>query len=118
MRVLATGLATYPDVTVVYGPSERDPESATHVTNPKVVVEVLSPGTEAYDRGEKLEHYKQIPALNAVVLVDYRTERLDLWSREGGVWSCARFGAGAVVPLEAIHCTLAIDDIYNAARQA
>ena len=58
VRVLATGLATYPDVTVICGKSERDPDSPTHVTNPKVVVEVLSPGTEDYDRGEKLQHYQ------------------------------------------------------------
>jgi hypothetical protein len=41
VRVLATGLATYPDVTVVYGPSERDPQSPSHVTNPTMLVEVL-----------------------------------------------------------------------------
>lgn len=56
VRILATGLATYPDVTVIGGASERDPESPSHVVNPKVVVEVLSPSTEAYDRTEKLQH--------------------------------------------------------------
>ena len=60
IRVAATGLATYPDVTVVCGRSERDPANEVTVVNPRVVVEVLSPGTEDYDRGEKLEHYKQI----------------------------------------------------------
>src|SRR6478609_2292974 len=74
LRVLATGLATYPDVTVICGPSVRDPESPSHVTNPKLVVEVLSPGTEDYDRNEKLEHYKSIPSLSAIVLVEHRSE--------------------------------------------
>src|SRR3990172_3361666 len=46
VRILATGLATYPDVTVVCGPIERDPESPTTVVNPTLVVEVLSDGTE------------------------------------------------------------------------
>ena len=118
VRVLATGLATYPDVTVICGPSVRDPESATHVTNPKLVVEVLSPGTEDYDRGEKLEHYKQVPSLSGVVLVDYRSELLELWARNGDSWSYARFGAGEQVPLHAIHCTLAVDAVYSAARGA
>ncbi len=63
VRILVTGLATYPDVTVVCGASERDPHSPTHVVNPKVVVEVLSPSTEAYDRTEKLQHYQQVPSL-------------------------------------------------------
>ena len=118
VRVLATGLATYPDVTVICGPSVRDPESATHVTNPKLVVEVLSPGTGDYDRGEKLEHYKQIPSLSAVVLVDHRAELVELWTRTGEAWSLTRFGAGEQVPLPAIQCTLAVDTVYRAARDA
>jgi Uma2 family endonuclease len=56
IRVLATGLATYPDAAVICGEPERDPSSPTHVTNPTVVVEVLSTSTEEYDRGEKREH--------------------------------------------------------------
>jgi Uma2 family endonuclease len=55
VRVLATGLVTYPDVTVVCGPYETDPDSPTTITNPRVVVEVTSDSTEEYDRGEKLE---------------------------------------------------------------
>jgi len=72
VRVLATGLATYPDASVICGPTERDLEKKTNVTNPCVLVEVTSDGTEDYDRGEKLEHYKQIPALRAVVLISHR----------------------------------------------
>jgi Uma2 family endonuclease len=53
IRVLATGLASYPDVAVVCGPAETDPESADTVVNPTAVVEVLSPGTIDYDLGEK-----------------------------------------------------------------
>ena len=72
VRVLATGLSTYPDVTVICGPSARHPESASHATNPKVIVEVLTPGTEDYDRNERLEHHKRIPNLCAVALVKHR----------------------------------------------
>lgn len=50
IRIPKTGLATYADAAVVFGPLERDPESTTHVTNPTVIVEVLSPSTEEYDR--------------------------------------------------------------------
>jgi Uma2 family endonuclease len=63
LRVLETGLATYADASVVCGDISRDPNSPTHVTNPAVVVEVLSPSTEHYDRGEKREHYQRIPSL-------------------------------------------------------
>jgi Uma2 family endonuclease len=118
VRVLATGLATYPDVTVIGGPSLRDPQSATHVTNPKLIVEVLSDGTAEYDRGEKLQHYQQIPSLAAVVLVDHRSPRIELWSRGEESWSCTPFGAGEVMPLDAIQCSLPVDVVYAAAREA
>jgi Uma2 family endonuclease len=55
--VLETGLATYADASVMCGAPERDPASPTHVTNPTMVVEVTSPSTEEYDRGEKRQHY-------------------------------------------------------------
>src|SRR5688572_5973263 len=60
VRALATGLATYADVTVVCGPVELDPEDADTVTNPTVLVAVTSPTSEKRDRGDKLEHYKTI----------------------------------------------------------
>ena len=118
LRVVATGLATYPDVTVVCGPSERDPGSRTHVTNPKVLVEVLSRATAEYDRGEKLDHYRQIPSLEAVVLVDHAATCIDLWTREAEGWASRRFSAGEVVPLGAIGCEIAVDAVYAAARDA
>jgi len=78
VRVLATGLATYPDVTVVCGALERDPESRTTVVNPTVVVEVPSDGTEEYDRVEKLDHYRQAPSLREYVLGSHCEPRLEL----------------------------------------
>ena len=118
VRVLATGLATYPDVTVVCGPSERDPESASHVTNPKLVVEVLSRSTAEYDRGEKLIHYQRIPSLASVVLVDRENSHIEVWTRRAATWEYTRFGAGAVVNLEALGCTLSVDEVLAAARDA
>jgi Uma2 family endonuclease len=58
IRVRATGLATYPDVSVICGQVELDPSDPRRHTavNPRLLVEVLSPSTEDYDRGEKLEH--------------------------------------------------------------
>ncbi len=61
IRVLATGLGTYPDVSVVCGQLELDPDDPRHqtVTNPKVLFEVVSDSTEKYDRGEKLDQYRK-----------------------------------------------------------
>jgi Uma2 family endonuclease len=117
VRILATGLATYPDVTVVCGATERDPESPTHVTNPRIVVEVLSEGTEEYDRGEKLTHYQQAPSIAAVVLVSHRERRIDLWKREGGKWRVDAYAAGAVAELPGIDCALEVDAVYDAAQE-
>jgi Uma2 family endonuclease len=118
VRVLATGLSTYPDVSVVCGRSERDPESPTHITNPCVLVEVLSPATAEYDRGEKLQHYQCIPSLRAVVLVDYQSTRIEVWRRNGEQWQQETHGAGELVPLEEIDCALPMDEVYAAARDA
>src|SRR5687768_4159928 len=56
----ATGLYTYPDVSVICGPLELTSGPLDTVTNPTVLVEVLSPSTEAYDRGKKFQHYRAI----------------------------------------------------------
>jgi Uma2 family endonuclease len=69
IRVRETGLATYPDVSVICERFEKDPEDLKGNTavNSRVIVEVLSPSTEAYDRGEKLVHYQRISSLEEVV---------------------------------------------------
>jgi Uma2 family endonuclease len=118
VRILATGLATYPDVAVICGKSERDPESATHVTNPKVIIEVLSPGTQEYDRGEKRQHYQQVPSLEAIVLVDHRSPLVELWTRRDDAWIKAQYGVGQTVAINAVDCELSVDLIYAAARDA
>jgi Uma2 family endonuclease len=64
---MPTGLATYPDVTVVSGSSERDKDDPQAVTNPTLIVEVLSRSTEEYDRGDKFEHYKSLESLQQYV---------------------------------------------------
>lgn len=118
VRVLATGLATYPDVTVVCGPLERDPESRTTAVNPILVAEVLSDSTEDYDRGEKLEHYKRIPSLRECVLVSHREPRVEVWKRgDGDGWSREEAGAGARIRLESLGGEVAVDDIYRGGLQ-
>jgi Uma2 family endonuclease len=117
VRVIETGLATYPDVTVVCGPWQRDPENAQTVVNPVVLIEVLSPSTEAYDRGEKLEHYRRIPSLRAVVLVAHDRRELEVWSRaDEGRWDRALVTAGQTAAL-GLGCTLNVDAVYDDARE-
>jgi Uma2 family endonuclease len=114
--IRAADVATYADVTVVCDPIERDPESPTHVTNPRAVFEVLSPATERYDREQKRLYYQQLPALREYVLVAQDRRRVELWRREeGDVWHHSVHDAGAHVTLESIAHTFAVDDLYDAA---
>lgn len=111
IRVLETGLTTYPDVSVVCGKPEVDPESDHVILNPALIVEVLSPSTEEWDRGGKLEHYRLVPSLQEVVLVAHHRRSLVIWRRDGEAWSRDEITSG-VATLSAIGCTLAIDDVY------
>jgi Uma2 family endonuclease len=115
VRVLATGLATYPDAAVICGEAERDPESPTHVTNPTVLFEVTSPGTEAYDRSEKREHYQQIDSLRELVIVSQRERQVEVWRRTADGWSNDIAGAGQTFDLPSIDGRLAVDDLYATA---
>ena len=116
VRVLATGLATYPDLTLVCGPRELDPEDANTVTNPTLIVEVLNPSTEEYDRGEKLEHYQRIPSLRQVVLVSQTPPRLEVWTREGDAWTHREAREGDVAELDSIGGRVDVRELYDASR--
>lgn len=81
LRVPATGLAAYPDLSVVYGKLEIDPEHRNTITNPVVLVEVLSNSTEDYDRQDKFMHYRRLPSLKDYLLVDQREPRIERYQR-------------------------------------
>ena len=116
LRVVATGLATYPDAAIVCGEPARDPASPTHVTNPKVVVEVLGASTEEYDRGEKREHYQQIASLREFVLVAQDRRRIEVFARsETGAWSLEVAAAGEVVRLPSLDLSFPTDELYQLA---
>ena len=111
-----TGLATYPDVTVICGPRERDREDDQAVTNPTLIVEVLSRSTEEYDRGDKFEHYKSIRSLRQYVLVSHLEPHVEIWTRgHGDVWIPAHAGEGDVAQLTAIGARLDVRELYEAA---
>jgi Uma2 family endonuclease len=115
VRVRETGLATYPDVAVICGAIELDPDDPKKQTaiNPRVVVEVLSPSTEDYDRGEKLGHYKRIPSLAEVVLIAHDRHEIEIVRREAdGSWSREIAREDGVAHLISIHCLLPVQDIY------
>lgn len=116
VRVRATGLGTYPDVSVVCGALERDPDDPRQhtVLNPKVVIEVLSPSTEEYDRGEKLAHYKQVPSLDEIVLVAHDEPRLEVWRRrDGDRWTVDVARETGAAHLASLQLDLPLGEIYR-----
>jgi Uma2 family endonuclease len=113
IRVQATGLATYPDVSVICDRAEMDPLDPRRHTaiNPKLLAEVLSPSTEEYDCGEKLSHYQQIPSLEEVLLVHHDARKVTVWRRQGGGWTSSVHVEGAISL--ALGCELSLDTIYR-----
>jgi Uma2 family endonuclease len=113
VRISDTGLETYPDVTVVCGRAEVDPEDPNAIHNPIVLVEVTSPSTEDYDRGEKVEHYKRIASLREIVIVSHRERLVEVLRREdGGAWSRHEARVGETVRLVSLGCELPVDEVY------
>ncbi|HET9934098.1 MAG TPA: Uma2 family endonuclease [Polyangiaceae bacterium] len=113
IRVQATGFAGYPDVSVVCAKLMHDPEDANTVVNPAVVVEILSPSTEHYDRGEKLRQYQLIPSLAHIVFVSHDSHRIEVVTRRDGAWSSTTAGPGGRASLSAIGCELDVDELYR-----
>lgn len=114
LRVLATGRATWPDASVVCGPVARDPEDPDAMTNPVVIVEVLSDATERDDRGEKFHHYRRIASLRHYVLVSQHEARVEVLTRvEGGRWELAVAEAGETFALDALGGAVAVDAVYR-----
>ena len=112
LRVAASGNAYYPDASVVCGTLDADPSDALSITNPTVVVEVLSPSTAAYDTGEKLTDYQRIASLQHVVVVHQETQRVEVHTRSGSEFSVATFGPGEDARLAELDITVSVDELY------
>jgi Uma2 family endonuclease len=115
VRVSATGLYTYPDIVVVCGAPQLLDGRRDTLLNPTLIVEVLSPSTEAYDRGRKFEHYQSIDSLRQYLLVASERIHADLFTRQSdGLWLLKAFGsAGEIIELDSIGCRLALSDSYE-----
>ena len=116
---LAVGLASgeeyvHPDTTVVCGPPARHPRDSTVLVNPTAVFEVTSPSTEGYDRGEKLEKYRQIPSLQTTVLIAQTERAIEVIARDGARWARSSLGPGDRVELDLAQ--LDVDAVYDAVR--
>ena len=113
VRVLSTGLSTYPDGAVVCGGTQRAPDDTVAVTNPVILIEVTSNSSEDYDRGDKLRHYQAIPAAREILIISHREPRISLHRRDERGWTSFEAAAGESVTLQSIGGTLRVDDVYR-----
>jgi Uma2 family endonuclease len=115
VHIPATGAYTYPDLVVACGEPRFQDEQFDTLLNPTVIIEVLSPNTEAYDRGEKFENYQTIESLKEYVLVAQDKPRAEHYLRQdGNRWLLtAVSGLDARVSLPSIQCELALSEIYE-----
>lgn len=111
VKVSATGMYTYPDVTVVCGLDQMEKDT---LTNPTLIIEVLSPSTEAYDRGEKFAHYRQLPSLEEYVLVSQDKVNVEHYLRHGDDWLfSATDNIESALRLTSIDCIVPLSEIYS-----
>jgi Uma2 family endonuclease len=114
VRIEAVDVDTYPDLSVVCGPPVAAKEDGHALVNPLVIGEVLSKSTEAYDRGLKASHYRQIPSLQAYLLVAQDRQRLELQVRQAdGRWVIIEAGPGEQLMIEPLGIQLDVDAIYR-----
>jgi Uma2 family endonuclease len=110
------GLFAYPDLVVICGELQFHDEANDVVVNPRVIVEVLSPSTEAFDRGEKYHRYRRwLPTLTDYVLVAQDRPTIDHYHRtEAGRWEAEILeGLDAALHLPRIGCTVPLVDVYE-----
>lgn len=113
IRIDATDLFAFPDVTVRCGEPVYAAMDRHSLTNPTLLVEVTSNSTEEYDRGAKLWHYQQCPSVRAVLLVSHRERRVTLVERAGTAWEERDFRAGENVVVGEPSVGFSVDEVYE-----
>ena len=115
LKIKATGLFTYPDLTVVCGEPQLESDVGDVILNPVVIVEVLSESTEAYDRGKKFEQYRTIASVMHYVLIAQDRFSIDCFSRQpDGSWSLTSCqGIESKIRIESIDCELIVSEVYD-----
>jgi Uma2 family endonuclease len=109
-----TGRYVYADASVVCGRPQFKDETHDTLLNPKLIVEVLSPSTEAYDRGDKFAQYQTIPSVMHYVLAAQDKPRIEVFTRQDdGSWNLRNYGPGDRVALSAIECAIEVDQVYT-----
>jgi Uma2 family endonuclease len=118
VKVQASGLYTYPDLSVACGQREFEDENEDILLNPIVVVEILSDSREAYDRGQKFALYRQIPSLREYLLVNQHEPLVEQYVRQdNGQWLLGDMaGLESKLVLPSVGITIEMADVYTNIR--
>lgn len=114
LKVKVTGLYTYPDLSVVCGRPEMLDDEMDTLLNPSVIAEVLSDSTEAYDRGKKFEHYRQISTLQEYLLISQKEPRIEQFIRKpDGAWEFREAaGLESCLALPSLGVVLDLSEVF------
>jgi Uma2 family endonuclease len=108
-------LFTYPDISIVCGPVKTLNNDNYNILNPSIIIEVLSPGTKNYDRGEKFQLYRAIPTLKEYILIDSQFIHIEAFRINAqGHWELEEYDtatASLLMPL--IGVAIPVHDIYE-----
>jgi Uma2 family endonuclease len=115
LYIRAFGIYTYPDIMVTCGPIQYADKVEDTFTNPRLIIEVLSPSTMNYDRGEKFRFYRSIPSLSDYLLIAQDSVRVEHYRRQpDNSWLFREFTSPAEsVELTSIGCQLDIPPLYH-----
>ncbi len=114
VKVNSTGLYTYPDVVATCDEPRFEDDHVDTLLNPKVIVEVLSPSTELWDRGKKFEHYRNIPSLREFVLISQDHLLVEKFAiNADGEWALRDYRTlEDILVLDSISCQIKLSDVY------
>ncbi len=117
IAVKQKGFFSYPDAAVICGKIERAKGRSDTVTNPKVIVEVLSPSTEKYDRAEKFELYRPLKSFDTYLLVDSKRVYVEIHQKKGRKWEMEPYESlEDVLKIESLDIELSLTDFYEGAE--
>jgi Uma2 family endonuclease len=113
IKIAATRRYVYPDGAVICARPEFEDEQRDTLLNPRVIVEVLSDSSEAYDRGDKFAQYRTLPSLEEYVLASQKAPRIEVFTRQpDGSWLLRIHGPGEQAELSSLGGALDVDRVY------
>jgi Uma2 family endonuclease len=114
VKVSASGLYTYPDIVGVCGAPQFEDDCLDTLLNPAMIIEVLSPSTESYDRGDKFAHYRRIASVQEYVMISQERFRVEYYIRHNDIWMFSEFSrSDDELVLTSLDCRIPLQEIYD-----